>query len=78
MRMMKSIGYRKFIFRGYPFGVPDSNVKITFNLTDSNPDSAKKRLNVVHVNFYITFATQMRTQSANINWWHFTTNVVNS
>jgi hypothetical protein len=58
--------------------IRSSNVQITFNLTDSNVSPAKKRPNVDHIIFCIIFATQMRNQSANMNWWQFTTNVVDS
>jgi len=61
-----------------PFRVSRSKIQITFKLAESIIESAKLCLIVVHIKFCIIFATQMRTQSANINWWHFTTNVVDS
>jgi hypothetical protein len=70
--------FQELILKENPFGVPDSNVQITFNLVKSFVESAKTCLFVDPIKFCITFATQMRTLSANMNWWHFTTNVVDS
>jgi hypothetical protein len=78
MRMLQSIGFQKLLLTGIPLLIPDSNVQITFNLAKSFVESAKTCLFVDAIKFCIIFATQMRTQSANINWWHFTTNVVDS
>jgi len=33
--MMQSLGFWKLIVTGIPLEVPDSNVQITFNLTES-------------------------------------------
>jgi hypothetical protein len=70
--------FQELILKGNPFGVPDSNVQITFNPTNFFVESAKICLFVDAIKFCIIFATQMRTLSANRNWWHFTTNVVDS
>jgi hypothetical protein len=78
MRILQSIGFRKLILTGIPFWLPVSNVQITFNLAKSFVESAKTSHFVDAIKFCIIFATQMRTLSANMNWWHFTTNVVDS
>jgi hypothetical protein len=65
-------------FSGILYGDSDSNVQITFYLVKTFVESAKTCLFVDPINFCIIFAKQMRNQSANMNWWQFTTKVVDS
>jgi len=56
----------------------DEKFNSSFNRIKFFVECAKIHLFVEHIEFYHTFATLMRNQTTNINWWHFTTNVVDS
>jgi hypothetical protein len=55
--------FQELILKENPFGVPDSNVQITFNLVKSFVESAKTCLFVDPIKFCITFATQTNENS---------------